>query len=75
MQNAGVGDKTGSRMGHMFMAGPGGSIAAFEGLGVDRKIFVHINNTNPVLDPASAERKAVEAAGWLVGFDGQEIQL
>lgn len=75
MPDAGVGAKTGQRMGHIAMSGENGAIAALAGLDLGRRIFVHINNTNPVLDPASAERKAVEAAGWHVGFDGQEIQL
>ena len=72
---AGVGTKTGARMGHMAMSGPDGSIAAFAALGVRRRIFVHMNNTNPVLDPASPERSAVEAAGWIIGSDGMEIEL
>jgi len=71
---AGAGAKTGARMGHMAMDGPEGSIAAFEGLEVGRKVFVHMNNTNPVLDPASPERRAVEAAGWTVGADGMELR-
>ena len=62
--------KTGSRMGHINMSGPEGSIAAFADLGVARKIFVHINNSNPVLDAGSRERAAAEAAGWEIGFDG-----
>ncbi len=49
----GLGTKTGQRMGHMSMSGPDGSIAAFAGLGVARKVFVHMNNTNPVLRPGS----------------------
>jgi pyrroloquinoline quinone biosynthesis protein B len=67
--------KTGSRMGHMNMSGPDGSIAAFSALDVDRKIFVHINNSNPVLDAGSAQRAAAEAAGWEIGFDGMAITL
>jgi pyrroloquinoline quinone biosynthesis protein B len=73
MIRAGVGPKTGRRMGHMAMAGPEGSMAAFAGLGVRRKIYVHINNTNPVWDPASPERAEVAAAGWEVARDGMEI--
>lgn len=71
---AGAGAKTGARMGHIAMDGPEGSIAAFGWLDVARKVFVHMNNTNPVLDPASAERRAVEAAGWTVGADGMELR-
>jgi len=42
-------------------------------LGNCRKIYTHINNTNPILDPSSEERRAVEAAGWEVAYDGMEI--
>jgi pyrroloquinoline quinone biosynthesis protein B len=75
MIRAGVGQKTGRRMGHMSMDGPDGSLAAFADLRVDRKIFIHINNTNPVLCAGSAERAAVEAAGWDVARDGMELTL
>lgn len=68
-------DKTGSRMGHMNMSGPDGSIEAFAGLGVARKIFVHINNSNPVLDASSRERAEASRAGWEIGADGMEIAL
>lgn len=67
--------KTGSRMGHMNMSGPGGSIEAFTGIDAARRVYIHINNSNPVLDETSAERRAVEAAGWEVGYDGMEIAL
>jgi pyrroloquinoline quinone biosynthesis protein B len=67
--------KTGKRMGHMSISGPEGSIAAFEPLDVKRKIYVHINNSNPVLDDNSPERRDTEAAGWEVGYDGMEIRL
>ncbi|MEM9781863.1 MAG: pyrroloquinoline quinone biosynthesis protein PqqB [Pseudomonadota bacterium] len=75
MIRAGVGPKTGQRMGHMAMAGPDGSLAAFEGLDVTRRVYVHINNTNPVWAVGSAERAQVEAAGWTVAHDGLEIAL
>lgn len=71
----GVGTKTGRRMGHVSMSGPDGAIAAFAGLNVRRKIFVHMNNTNPVLRPDSSERAEATAAGWEIGFDGMELQL
>lgn len=67
--------KTGSRMGHMNMSGAGGSIEAFTKINVGRRVYIHINNSNPVLDETSVERKAVEAAGWEVGYDGMEIEL
>ncbi len=75
MIGQGLMKKTGARMGHMNMSGPEGSIAAFEPLNVGRKIYVHINNSNPVLDEASPERRAAETAGWEVGYDGMEIRL
>jgi pyrroloquinoline quinone biosynthesis protein B len=75
MIRAGVGAKTGARMGHMAMHGPGGSINAFANLGVERKVYVHMNNTNPVLDPSSPERAAAGAAGWTVAEDGMELTL
>lgn len=72
---AGLGGKTGRRMGHMPMSGPEGTLAAFARLDVGRKVFVHINNTNPVLIENSPERQKVEAAGWEVAHDGMEITL
>ena len=72
---AGLGQKTGKRMGHMSMSGADGSIATFARLDIARKVFVHMNNTNPVLDPASIERAEAEAAGWIIGQDGMEIDL
>lgn len=75
MVRAGVGTKTGRRMGHMPVSGPDGSMAAFAGLGVGRKVYVHMNNTNPLWRPDSAERAAAEAAGWEIGHDGMEVAL
>jgi pyrroloquinoline quinone biosynthesis protein B len=71
----GEGIKTGQRMGHLSMSGEGGSIAALSGLTLGRKVFIHINNTNPVLLADSAERRELEATGWEVGYDGMEITL
>lgn len=73
MIQAGVGAKTGRRMGHMAMAGPEGTLAAFAALNVARKVYVHINNTNPVWRPESPERREIEAAGWEIAFDGMEL--
>jgi pyrroloquinoline quinone biosynthesis protein B len=75
MIKQGLLDKTGKRMGHMSLSGPEGSIAAFGKLGVKRRIYVHINNSNPVLNENSEARKVVDAAGWEVGFDGMEVRL
>ncbi|GFE52297.1 hypothetical protein So717_40500 [Roseobacter cerasinus] len=73
MVQAGLGQKTGQRMGHMSMSGPEGSIAAFEDMRIGKKVFVHMNNTNPVLRPDSVEKAQAEAAGWIIGQDGMEI--
>lgn len=75
MIEAGVGTKTGRRMGHMAMSGDQGSMAAFASIDVGRKIYCHINNTNPVLVEGSPERHAAEAAGWEIAHDGMEIEL
>ncbi|MEM8958414.1 MAG: pyrroloquinoline quinone biosynthesis protein PqqB [Pseudomonadota bacterium] len=75
MVRAGLGQKTGKRMGHMSMNGADGSIAAFVGLDIGRRVFVHMNNTNPVLRPDSEEKAQAEAAGWTIGQDGMEISL
>ncbi len=72
---AGVGQKTGARMGHLAMSGESGSIAGLAGVNIGRRIFVHINNTNPVLDESSVEYAAVREAGWEVAHDGMEIEL
>jgi pyrroloquinoline quinone biosynthesis protein B len=71
----GEGRKTGQRMGHISMSGEEGSMAALKNLDVGRRVFIHINNTNPALLSDSPERAAIEAAGWSVAFDGMEITL
>jgi len=73
MIRMGVGEKTGRRMGHISMSGADGAIAAFAGLGRGRRIFIHINNSNPILLDDSAERAAVEKEGWEVAYDGMEV--
>jgi pyrroloquinoline quinone biosynthesis protein B len=72
---AGLGAKTGQSMGHISMSGENGAIAALADLGIDRKIFLHINNSNPALLQDSAERRTVERAGWQIPADGTEITL
>jgi pyrroloquinoline quinone biosynthesis protein B len=74
MIRAGVGAKTGRRMGHLPIDGPDGSLARLAGL-AKRRIFTHINNTNPILIEGSPERRRVEAAGFEVAADGLEIVL
>jgi pyrroloquinoline quinone biosynthesis protein B len=74
MQKHGVGEKTGRRMGHMPIAGADGSLQALRGIEC-RRIYIHINNTNPILVADSPERQAVQAAGWEIAYDGMEIVL
>src|SRR5215470_10615981 len=71
---SGTGTKTGRRMGHMPIDGRDGSLTALEGV-AGRRIYVHINNTNPILVDGSPERLAVERKGWEVAEDGMEIVL
>lgn len=75
MIRAGAGPKTGARMGHMSVAGPNGTLAAFEGVPVGRRVLVHLNNTNPLLLADSPQRAAVAATGWEVAEDGMEFAL
>ncbi|WP_158922856.1 pyrroloquinoline quinone biosynthesis protein PqqB [Acidisphaera sp. S103] len=71
---AGLGSKTGRRMGHTPISGPDGTLTRLADL-PGRRIFLHINNTNPILVNDSPERRAVEAAGFEVAYDGMEIDL
>lgn len=75
MIRAGVGTKTGWRMGHVPMTGEGGSIAALADVEIGHRVFVHINNTNPVLVEDSEERRRVGAEGWTVAHDGLALSL
>jgi pyrroloquinoline quinone biosynthesis protein B len=72
---AGLGSKTGQGMGHISMSGENGAIAALADLGIGRKVFLHINNSNPVLLQNSKERAIAEGAGWQIPADGTEITL
>ena len=70
-----VGDKLGSEMGHLPQSGPGGMIEVLDGLPAARKILIHINNTNPILDQDSPERAMLDEHGIEVAFDGMSIEL
>ncbi len=71
---AGVGAKTARRMGHVPIDGADGSLAALSDLAA-RRVYLHINNTNPILLDGSPEHRAVSAAGFAVAHDGMEIRL
>ncbi len=71
----GLGSKTGRGMGHIAMSGDAGAIDVLAGLDIGRKVFLHINNSNPAWLHNSAERKIAERAGWQIPADGTEITL
>jgi len=75
MIQLGIGQKTGARMGHMNISGEDGTVAAFADLDVKRKVFIHVNTTNPVLDEGSPQRAEITAKGWDVAEDGMRIVL
>ena len=75
MVRANLSQKTGARMGHMSMSGLHGSISAFDKIDIAKKIFIHMNNTNPVFRPDAPERLEAEKQGWIIGHDGMEIDL
>jgi pyrroloquinoline quinone biosynthesis protein B len=60
-------------IGHIPMSGEGSTLALLSDLNVPKKIFVHLNNTNPVLDPRSEQYRAVVDAGWQIGYDGWQL--
>ncbi|WP_170773583.1 pyrroloquinoline quinone biosynthesis protein PqqB [Ruegeria lacuscaerulensis] len=74
MIRTGTGVKTGQRMGHISVSGADGSIEGLKGIAA-AKTYIHINNTNPMLQPNGPERAFVEAAGWTIAYDGQEITI
>ena len=69
------GGRTAREMGHLPLSGPEGSLARLASLERPRKIFTHINNTNPILDEESPEYRSVREAGWEVARDGMEFTL
>jgi pyrroloquinoline quinone biosynthesis protein B len=71
----GVGTRDASDMSHWPIGGERGSLRFLKALPHIRRIYIHINNTNPILREDSAERLAVEQAGVAVAFDGMELSL
>jgi pyrroloquinoline quinone biosynthesis protein B len=71
----GLARKTAREMGHLPIDGPGGSLAQLAPLPIARKIYIHINNTNPILLDDSRERRTVEEHGMEVAMDGLEVQV
>ena len=75
MGQAGICEKLALDMGHLPQSGPGGMLETLEGVRAARKVLIHINNTNPILDEDSPQRKILDAAGVEVASDGMEIEL
>jgi pyrroloquinoline quinone biosynthesis protein B len=67
--------QTALEMGHVPVSSPTGSLAQLAHLKCPRKIYVHINNTNPMLDEASDEYREVRDAGWEIAEDGWQFEL
>jgi pyrroloquinoline quinone biosynthesis protein B len=70
-----ISHKKAREIGHLPQSGKGGMIEVLNGVAKARKILIHINNTNPILDEDSAERKLLDESGIEVAFDGLEIDL
>ena len=75
MTALGLSRRTAYDMGHVPISGEGGSLEWLRTLKVPRKIYTHINNTNPILQKNSRERKIVERAGVEISRDGMDIRL
>jgi pyrroloquinoline quinone biosynthesis protein B len=69
------GGKTARQMGHLPLSGTNGLLEQMQSLRKPRRVLIHLNNTNPVLDEESAAHRAVRDAGWEVAYDGMEITL
>jgi pyrroloquinoline quinone biosynthesis protein B len=67
--------KTAREIGHVPLSGPDGLLAQFPSAGKGRRVLIHLNNTNPVLDETGAANRAVRDAGWEVAYDGMEFEL
>jgi pyrroloquinoline quinone biosynthesis protein B len=75
LQAQGVSRLSAAAMGHLPVGGPGGSLVRVAALGAGRTVYLHINNTNPMLRVGSPEHQEVLAAGTEVGEDGLEFSL
>jgi pyrroloquinoline quinone biosynthesis protein B len=73
MSREGISDKLASEMGHLDQSSEKGMLSLIKPLEKPRKILIHINNTNPILDENSPERKELDAAGIEVSYDGMDI--
>ena len=75
MSSLGLARKTSRDMGHAPIDGPGGSLELLSSLPIDRKVYIHINNTNPILLEDSPERRLLDQHGIEVAADGLELEI
>jgi pyrroloquinoline quinone biosynthesis protein B len=73
--SAGVGSKTAREIGHVPLSGAGGLLEESNSGMRGRRVLIHINNTNPILDEESSEYREVRDAGWEIAYDGMEFEL
>ncbi|MGH8480047.1 MAG: MBL fold metallo-hydrolase, partial [Gammaproteobacteria bacterium] len=71
----GISERRAREMGHLPLSGEGGMLSVLEGLTRPRKVLIHLNNTNPILDEDSPERRLLNQEGIEVAYDGMEIRL
>jgi pyrroloquinoline quinone biosynthesis protein B len=69
------GSKTARQMGHLPLSGPGGLLEELRQQTRPRRVAIHINNTNPVLNEESEEHRVMIDAGWEIARDGMEFVL
>lgn len=75
MANEGISNKRAQEMGHLDQSSKGGIMDILKEMERPRKFLIHINNTNPILNENSPQRKTLEAAGIEVSYDGMDIEL
>ncbi|HXP81025.1 MAG TPA: pyrroloquinoline quinone biosynthesis protein PqqB [Verrucomicrobiae bacterium] len=73
--SAGVGSKTAREIGHVPLSGADGLLAQCDFARRGRRVLIHINNTNPILDEESPEHRAVRDAGWEIAYDGMSFEV
>lgn len=75
MIDLGLMDKTSRDIGHLPQSGPGGMMEVLSAYPAARRVLIHINNTNPILNEESPQRRELESAGIEVSYDGMDIIL
>ena len=75
MIQKGFSNRLGSQMGHMPVNGPDGTVALLQEYDIERKILIHINNTNPVLDESSTANAYLRDNGIELAYDGMQITI